>query len=95
MRFRSQSHVGVIFDAPDIEEQTFRAKLAFHSAKRVGGLVHIPQYAPYFVDGLGAGDHQIQVRRLADVFGNALQQQVTKKSAHDEDFPGAGKQRVQ
>ena len=56
VRSRSRGHVGVIFDAPEIEDQPFGAKPAFHAAKSVGGLIHVTQYASYFIDRMCPGN---------------------------------------
>jgi len=91
VRSGSRGHVGVIFDAPEIEDQPFGAKPAFHATKSVGGLIHVTQYASYFIDRMCSGDDQIDVCGPGQIFGNVLKQQITKESAHDENLPGAGK----
>lgn len=72
VRFRGPGHVRVIFDAPEIEDQTIGAKLAFHSAKSVGGLVHVSQHISYFIDRMCPGNDQIHVCGLGRIFGDAL-----------------------
>ena len=91
VRSGGRGHVGVIFDAPEIEDHTVGTKLAFHPAKGVGGLVHVTQYATYFINRMCPRNDQIHVCGLGYIFGNVLKQEITKKPPHDENFPGAGK----
>ena len=72
VRFGGKGHVGVIFDAPEIEDQTFGAKPAFHPAKSVCGLVDVSQHVSYFVGRMCARNDQIQVRWLRYIFRNAV-----------------------
>ena len=70
--FRGQSHVGMIFNAPEIEDQTVGAKLAFHPPKSVRRLVHVSQRVSYFVDRLCSGDDQVHVYGLAHILGKTI-----------------------
>lgn len=73
VRFRSAHHVGVIFHAPQIEDQTLGAQATLYSAERIRRKNGVAQVPLNFVNGTRSENHNINVCGLRLDFQHSLQ----------------------
>lgn len=76
MRFSCARHIGVIFDAPEIENHPLGAKPALCSPERVRGLVRLAKFFVYLVNRARAENHHVHIGRPDFNIQRAIEKEV-------------------
>jgi len=80
-------HVRMVFRAPQVKNQSTRAKAALHSTKGIRGKDGRTQLAANILYGFRPKDNDIDVGRLSSDMKSALQQQVAEQPSHYISIP--------